>query len=501
MDRYDIFYGKEIYANTMTKVHWTERHSTAKMIRWEFELKRINFTLSQRRRESLLNELEKQNNDIQNLLGNSDRLEPMRRKRKSTIPKFFQRIRNQAYSLHSALGGAWKCDCSESHATKLLLEKRVVKDKIGWVDSNDSVAVKFILFFCPDPEPNAQWYATEIVVAEPSVCLGHKSPQRTESGRRSSSATYTGSRLDINAMSQGPSTGSAKYSRRSDSGSRSVSFLGSSTGSTLSAPSEGFEIIDLCSTLKQLPKAPQFLGFLKDKTDQYFAISIETERKLSPVDTASVLTLESLLIMTAATERKGTVSDIAIPRRARLKIAVTLANSVLQLHSGPWLPEIWTKRDIYFFRNSDGVINTNHPLVLNHFQSRPDGTSKPVLSPIGFKTQRSHSGNPCLLSLGIVILELWFNQTLESQPFRKDFLGPDGKENEYTNFNTALKWQEMTMEEAGPDLYNPTRRCVYCAFGAASQDLEDDELRKAVFDEVVQPLERLLERFEGGLVD
>jgi hypothetical protein len=59
----------------------------------------------------------------------------------------------------------------------------------------------------------------------------------------------------------------------------------------------------------------------------------------------------------------------------------------------------------------------------------------------------------------------------------------------------------MTMEEAGPDLYNPTRRCVYCASGAASQDLEDDELRKAVFDEVVQPLERLLERFEGGLAD
>lgn len=57
------------------------------------------------------------------------------------------------------------------------------------------------------------------------------------------------------------------------------------------------------------------------------------------------------------------------------------------------------------------------------------------------------------------------------------------------------------MEEAGPDLYNTTRRCVYCAFGAASQDLEDDELRKAVYDEAVQPLERLLGRFEEVLVD
>jgi hypothetical protein len=89
---------------------------------------------------------------------------------------------------------------------------------------------------------------------------------------------------------------------------------------------------------------------------------------------------------------------------------------------------------------------------------------------------------------------------LASLSFRKDFVGPDGKENEFTNFNMAQKWQEMTMEEAGPDLHNPTRRC-YCAFGAASQDLEDDELRKAVYDEVVQPLERLLGRFEEVLVD
>jgi len=52
------------------------------------------------------------------------------------------------------------------------------------------------------------------------------------------------------------------------------------------------------------------------------------------------------------------------------------------------------------------------------------------------------------------------------------------------------------MDEAGPDLHDPTRRCIYCAFGASSQNLEDDELRKAVCDGVVAPLERLLQRFE-----
>jgi hypothetical protein len=37
------------------------------------------------------------------------------------------------------------------------------------------------------------------------------------------------------------------------------------------------------------------------------------------------------------------------------------------------------------------------------------------------------------------------------------------------------------MEEAGLDLYNPKRRWIYCAFGAVSQDLEDEELRRAVY--------------------
>lgn len=91
---------------------------------------------------------------------------------------------------------------------------------------------------------------------------------------------------------------------------------------------------------------------------------------------------------------------------------------------------------------------------------------------------------------------MWFNQAIETLAFRNDFLGNAGRETEYTDYNTAQKWQEQTMDEAGLELHNPTRRCIYCAFGAASQNLEDEELRTAVYDEVVVPLERLLQRFE-----
>lgn len=137
-------------------------------------------------------------------------------------------------------------------------------------------------------------------------------------------------------------------------------------------------------------------------------------------------------------------------------------------------------------------MQTEHPLLVSNFSSNKSSPATTGRS-TGVTQNTSKSS---LLCLGILILELWFNQSIETRPFRQDFLGPDGCENQYTNFNTAQKWQEQALEEGGLDLHNITRRCIYCAFGAASQDLNDQELRRAVYDEVVEALERLLARYE-----
>lgn len=456
-----------------------------------------------------MSELEKHNNDIQTLLGNSDRLEPMRRRRKSAIPKFFQRIRTQACSLHSALNGAWKCNCSSAHATKLLLEKRVDKDRMGLAEIEESPAVKFSVFFCLKPQSKTAWCATEIKMAVPSTVPGRKISQGTSLGMRLSQVTDTDSQQDLEVLSQTRgsistlSVTSTRVSRLSDANSRAVSFLSSGLESLPSSvTSDGSEIIDLCSALEQRSKVQQSLGFLRDGPNRYYNVDLATSSHLSPSDTSKVVTLETLLNEGSTASNKGKKIPTIFPRRTRLAIAVILANSLLQLHAGPWLPDAWGKKDIHFFQSSDGNIHIKHPFLLRHFKStNKTACSEPDPSKLNFGRPPSRVGNPSLFSLGVVVLELWFNQTLESRPFRSDFLGPDGKENEYTDFNTVQKWQEMTMEEAGPDLYNPTRRCVYCAFGAASQDLEDDELRKAVYAEVVEPLERLHGRFEDVSAD
>jgi hypothetical protein len=376
-------------------------------------------------------------------------------------------------------------------------------------EMEDSLVIKFRVFFGPKLQSDANWCATEIKLTVQDKFPGRKSSQSTDFGRRLSQATDSGSQQELELPTRERSSvstlsvASTRVSRLSDANSRSVSFVSSGLESLPSSIlGDGSEIINLCSALEQRSKVQQSLGFLRDGLGRCYAIDFMSSPLLSPSDTSKVLSLESLLTGDAIAGDRGIRATNIFPRRTRLAIAVVLANSLLQLHTGPWLPETWGKRDIHFFQGSDGTIHLKHPFLLRHFRSTSGATrSEPDLSKLHFGLPPSRAGNPSLFSLGVIVLELWFNQTLESQPFRNDFLGPEGRENEFTDFNTAQKWQEMTMEEAGPDLYNPTRRCIYCAFGAASQNLEDDELKKAVYAEVVEPLERLLGRFEEVLTN
>jgi len=186
-------------------------------------------------------------------------------------------------------------------------------------------------------------------------------------------------------------------------------------------------------------------------------------------------------------------------RQERLQVAFTMAKALLQLYSSPWLGGSWNKEDIYLFQDHNGKVKADFPFLVSNFS--PANVLANVASKLPTPTLKSSSSidrenaKKFLLSLGILVLELWFDKPIESCSFRDKFLGPNGCKNEYTNYNTAQKWQEQTLEEGGIDLDNLTYRCIYCYFGTAKQDLSDEELRKAVYHEVVLPLERILARY------
>lgn len=423
-----------------------------------------------------MDHLERYNNEMQKLLGNSDKLEPMRRKRRCNLPRIFEQFRLQASSFHAAIAKALPCDCTSLHSTKLLLRRDENSLSLQSAANTASESVKLSVYF---PLASRAWSSSRTLIGPDDSWYAAEVEMVT--GDKDEKDTHWPIPDDESSVF---SVGSKLLDRRL----RKVSFQGSdgrksSSGSVV--PKDSVEILDLCAALKQYDESQANLGFLRDNDNQCHTIHTALAGVIPTSQIRKFITLETMLT-------QDEPSNVKVPRQRRLAIALVMARSLLQLHTGPWLNDAWGKNDIYFFQNSVGEVETDHPLLVCNFRSSKSSQATISASP---SVSQTHSRSS-LLSLGILILELWFNQTIESRPFRQQFLGPDGRENEYTNFNTAQKWQEQALEEGGLDLHNLTRRCIYCAFGAASQDLNNEELQRAIYDEVVQALERLLARYE-----
>ena len=351
------------------------------------------------------------------LLGNSEKLEPMRNKRKSPVTKYFHQIRSQAQSLHTALNRAWQCEDSTAHSAKLLLEKRVKSDKIGGPEIEDPSIIKFNVFFCHEPQKWASmstlvsspsdWCAAEIKTLDANQDLERQRSQSADLGSRPSL---------LETSSQHRSNISSRGSNASDTGGRRVAFVGSDAPSaTLSVLDDAPEISDLCSILQKRMSHQSPIGYLKDPHEKRHSISPVKKPQPHFSQMQRVVSLDELI------GRKDEDSGKAVlPRRRRLAIAVILANSMLQLHTGPWLCETWGKRDIHFLQGHDGFIHTKYLFLVCDFNSNNQTTGTDSEDE-RLERSTSRACHSSLLSLGILILELWFNQTIESQPFRGRF--------------------------------------------------------------------------------
>lgn len=434
--------------------------------------------------------LDRYNNDLQQLLSNSDRLESTRRKRAAVLPTLFEQFRRQASSLHNAICRSLQCECTSLHSTKLLLSagngmSTIPKDQ----ETEDVTRLK--VYFRRDPSVMSssdtlvgysdRWYAADVEMGEVGADIGGEAtnvlpenaagtPMRSPSVSKSETAHFT----------------------------RKVSFQQSTRRRPSNAslvPKDAVKIEDLCAALKQYEGSAQdqpvkgHLGYLPGDENLCHTIYHSHDRKPSSAEIQDSITVAELL------NQQPPWGSQDIKRPQRLEIALVMAKVVLQLHSCPWLKDDWTKEDIYFFRDRQGKIYLDSMALTSKFYPVKLSTSlEPLASAMSHPSRKRTKSS--LLSLGVLILEMWFNKSIESCYFGDRFLGPDGKENEFTRFNTTQKWQEQALEEGGIDFDSLTYRCVYGDFGAAKQDLNDEWLRKAVYQEVVQPLERILARYE-----
>lgn len=182
----------------------------------------------------------------------------------------------------------------------------------------------------------------------------------------------------------------------------------------------------------------------------------------------------------------------AMSRQERFTIAATLASSLLQLHSTPWLHDRWTKTDIMLNHDESLGRIIPDPLLRAEFRST-NATSATTnsSSPQTFNTKAALSG------LGIMLLELCFGKPIEDHPSREQYLRPDQKPNAFTDITTARVWHEEVLGEVGYEVSDAIRRCLDCSFGP-KPNLEDKEFQEAVFDGVVLPLQEFLSIWQAG---
>jgi len=170
----------------------------------------------------------------------------------------------------------------------------------------------------------------------------------------------------------------------------------------------------------------------------------------------------------------------------RLKLAVLLASSVMQLHGTGWLKEFWSSKDIFFEGEGNdseharldqplvrGMFNTPHDIDTRMEDDGDDGVSAIILF-----------ANPELFSLGIVLIELhhW-------KPF-----------NELQRLcakhtcAAVVKLVEDLGEQAGSNYQSAVQTCIQ-GLGHKERKLENEDFKKEVYEKVVAVLEADLKHF------
>jgi hypothetical protein len=177
-------------------------------------------------------------------------------------------------------------------------------------------------------------------------------------------------------------------------------------------------------------------------------------------------------------------------RERRLKskdkriLSVILANSLLHFCESPWLEKDWSKEHISFFSTAvDTVPDIRRPYLSTDFQDVVAGDSDDANS-------RLHP-NAGVLALGILLLEMELDSTIESK-WEPDFLDDEGQPNVNTNYFTASR----LFESVADDVYRNSRKaldaCLRCNFydsDAGEPSLDNPNFRKAIYENIVQPLE------------
>lgn len=418
----------------------------------EYHLQRIRFSFNKTPRNKLLDELEKYNTKLRQLLDSSDRLavsrHPSKRSR-SGLSNTSLRFWHHAKSLHALLHRAWSCNCKSLHYASLFLQHLISPD----------VGLKIQFNFSRRAEPLclAPWTSQETnisLVEDPHPKTSRATPAPSGSFIHSKNAGNPSSAIS-------PNTRKKKGVTWLDPNPQAVHRDVHAVSTT--------EITDLCTALATAKPDCSCIGFLQDENHRYNVYPL-AEQQAKDI-TAESVTLANLL---------DTTSSIRLTRRQRYFIALVLASSHLQLHDTPWLESRWSKKDILFLCRSNDSILLDQPHMIHNL------CKAAALTPPSSRGSSDQS----IPMLGIMLLELCFGVALEDHPIRQNFLSRDGRPNAALDLAAAMEWcGKSANEEAGPEFADAIEWCLRNPTKVrTSANSKDPGWREELYARVVEPL-------------
>ncbi|KAF3000945.1 hypothetical protein E8E13_008963 [Curvularia kusanoi] len=414
--------------------------------------KRLKFSLSKSDYADLMNTFRNANTVLHRLTFQRQNIESQQRRDRFPCPDF-QTINEGAKGFFSVLSSGWTCQCQAAHAVSLRLEPRMED-----VSSDDEVDEDHG-FTMRDPFHVLFQYGYRDTVT-PSIDV----------------SPWDWDEADIHVI-RGDLASKSTCRMNSGKGVRFASEARKAVKAALQ-PEANLQLIkDLCTALQNLqkPQRDVCLTLLaKEIAKQKYELKIYPT-PLPPQDTKqwTVVTLRSAL-------KRGR----RFPKRDRVRLAVTLASSVLQLHETPWLDDSWGIDNIYFVERP-GSNAYDQPFVLRGLD--------PILSTLKESVPKHLSRmiqNRPLFALGVTLIELWYGKSLTD--LHEDEDGPHGTGDAQIEFitklNTAYRLADELADDAGAKYSDAVRRCIRCDFSLRANSLEDVELQKAVFHGVVSQL-------------
>ena len=422
-------------------------------------LKRIKFTLLKNVYSEILNVIDKANKDLRDITHQNVYLEPIREKRRSKRPLAqLKLIRKHATSLYQILvtGKTWKCSCRMLHVASLRLESRPDVLEAANAESVRKVRFRILVSRRQDeksPQATFEWQEFEIV---PSLDEG------------SSGANSVGPQNSTRGVRFGPDQ------------------VTIATAESLPEPiiDRRFDSIgDMWSTVCASPNSEKALGFLVDhENDKHKHHLYRADTTIGPE--TQTKSLGHLLSCSG--------HSASLSRNDRLRIAVTLASSVLQLDGTSWLKPRWSSKDIFFHEKNNQASDIHYwqPYIFWKLcaadKSTPDSSDSS--SPRKYMVR-----SEVLFALGLTLIELCFGKPLADMHVPED---GDPKE-ATTEMTTAYRLCGSVFNEMGEFYDNAVRRCLYQPFDVRDMSLDNEELQKLVFDGIVTPLNDDFLNFNG----